>query len=176
MHICECENPKYIFNPYLGEDVRTGCGKCPSCLNQKASSWVSRLIQEGRAHKYSFMVNLTYEDSHLPKLFFDDTFENVVSDDRSLCIPLHELTSLCTTQKELDYLSNRLRHPLGLPFCFSEDISKFLKRLNKYIHDKITNESTDYIRLATKITEGQSNDILQTCENNLNNFFLTHNL
>lgn len=140
MHICECENPKYIYNPYLGEDVRTVCGVCASCLNQKASSWVSRLIQEGRAHKYSFMVNLTYDDSHLPKLFFDDTFENLVSDDRSLCIPLHELISLCTTQKELDYLSNRLRHPLGLPFCCSDDISKFLKRLNKYIHDKITNE------------------------------------
>ena len=100
MHICECENPKYIYNPYLGEDVRIGCGKCPSCLNQKASSWVSRLIQEGRAHKYSFMVNLTYDDLHLPKLFFDDTFENLVSDDRSLCIPLHELTSLCSTQKK----------------------------------------------------------------------------
>ena len=121
MHICECENPKYIYNPYLGEDVRTGCGVCASCLNQKASSWVSRLIQEGRAHKYSFMVNLTYDDLHLPKLFFDNTFENLVSDDRSLCIPLHELTSLCTY----------------------------------------------YIRLTTKVTKSQCDDILKTSQNDL---------
>lgn len=141
MHLCECEHPKYIYNPYLGEDVRTSCGECDSCKNARAHSWVSRLLEEAQSHRFAVMISLTYDNDHLPRLFFDDTLENVVSDSaHELCMPLHDLTALCSTQKELDYLSNRLRHPLGLPFVCSEDISKFCKRLNKYIHDNYTHE------------------------------------
>lgn len=140
MHLCDCENPTYVYNPYLGEEVRCGCGHCSSCLNKKAKSWISRMSEEARHHKYSFMVNLTYDDEHLPKLYFDENMENVISDsNHNLCIPLQELISLCSTEKELNYLRDRLCHPLGLPFCCSDDISKFLKRLNKHIHDNYTN-------------------------------------
>ena len=141
MHLCGCQHPSYEFNKYLGRDVRVNCGKCDSCLNARAKKWVSRLLLERQCHKYCVMFNLTYMDEFLPSLGFSDDFQSLVWDDRHShldCIPLHELTSLCKEDKDLQYLSDRLCHGLALPVHCVDDYQKFFKRLNKYIHDKYT--------------------------------------
>ena len=141
MHLCGCENPSYVYNKYLGRDVRVNCGKCNSCLNTRAKIWVSRLLLERQCHKYAVMFNLTYEDKFLPSLGFSDDLESLVWDERHShldCIPLQDFVDLCKEQKDLDYLSARLRDGLSLPVHCTEDYQKFFKRLNKYIHDKYT--------------------------------------
>ena len=81
MHLCECEHPTYVYNRYLDKDVRVNCGKCNSCLNSRAKTWISRLLQESQLHKYVFMVNLTYDDLHLPSLGWSEDMESLVWDD-----------------------------------------------------------------------------------------------
>lgn len=142
MHLCECEHPKYVYNRYLDKDVRVNCGKCNSCLNLRAKTWISRLLQEQQLHKYMFMVNLTYEDSHLPSLGWSEDMTSLVWDENHAhldSIPLQDITDLITNDRDSYYLSSRLAHPLGLPVLCNDDIQRFLKRLNKYIHDHYTN-------------------------------------
>ena len=141
MHLCECEHPTYVYNRYLDKDVRVNCGKCNSCLNSRAKTWISRLLQESQLHKYVFMVNLTYDDLHLPSLGWSEDMESLVWDDHHShldSIPLSELTSLIDNDRDRYYLSSRLADPLGLPVLCNDDIQRFLKRLNKHIHDNYT--------------------------------------
>lgn len=162
MHIVNCLHPRYVTNLQTGEMVRVRCGKCAACLNARAKFWINKLLQEKEHNRYAFMVNLTYDNSNLPALVYDHCLDSVVYKNRALdvCIPFSELTSLINEQylspkeneslvaytkrvsdqkrKDLEYLVSRLNHPLGLPVCCSDDISKFNKRLNKYIHDHIT--------------------------------------
>ena len=149
MHLLNCENPKYIYNKYIKEFVRVGCGKCPTCLNNRSYEWVTRVQLESFAHKYTYMVTLTYDDEHLPAFFFADDIHHVVLNrDESICIPLNHFYDYIYAYKgtdresviqlELDYLRDRLIHPLGLPALYKKDISDFLKRINKYCYDKVT--------------------------------------
>ena len=141
MHLFACENPKYVYNRYLDRDVRCACGECATCLNQRAKIWISRLIQENQSHKYAFMFNLTYSEEFLPSLGFSEDFSSLVWDDRHKhldSIPLHELTSMISEDKDMEYLSARLRDGLSLPVICIDDLQRFLKRLNKHIHDNYT--------------------------------------
>ena len=87
------------------------------------------------------MVNLSYDNDSVPCLGFDESMENLTLMNRNYDwrIPLNDLVSLCHgDQVELDYLFDRLTHPLGLPVCCPEDISLFMKRFNKYCFKHVT--------------------------------------
>lgn len=146
MRICSCEKPVYVLSPYSGEIIATPCGSCDSCRNQRAKRWIDRLSQECKQHKYSYMVNLTYDDESLPKLMFceeDVDYLEFVNRNAER-IPLEELVDLCKDEygeyleEDLKYLRERLAHPLGLPCIFTKDISNFFKRFNKYCFSHVT--------------------------------------
>lgn len=147
MHIVNCDHPRLIVNPHTGEKVRVRCGKCAQCLNARAKKWINKLSVESQYHRYAFMVNLTYDNFHLPRLILDDC-NNLVYQNRDLplCIPLQDLLDIIDKsfqseeqkEKEKEYLFARLSHKLGLPVCCTDDISKFNKRLNKFFHDHVT--------------------------------------
>ena len=153
MHIVNCDHPRLITNPHTGEKLRVRCGHCSQCLNARAKKWINKLTVESQYHRYAFMVNLTYDNYHLPRLVLNEN-GNLVFKNRSLplCIPLQDLIDIVNNssqsaehkQKELNYLSARLGHRLGLPVCCSDDISKFNKRLNKYFHDHITKRYSNF--------------------------------
>lgn len=42
------------------------CGKCPSCLSDKARDWSNRCLMELQSSKCAVFVTLTYNDFHLP--------------------------------------------------------------------------------------------------------------
>ena len=42
------------------------CGKCPSCLSDKARDWSNRCLMELQSSKCAIFVTLTYNDFHLP--------------------------------------------------------------------------------------------------------------
>ena len=147
MHIVNCDNPRTVVNPHTGEKVRVRCGKCAQCMNAKAKKWINKLSVEAQYHRYAFMVNLTFDNYHLPRLVLDKN-NNLVFKNRNLplCIPLQDLFDIIDNSyqdqahkdREKEYLLARLKHRLGLPVCCSDDVSKFNKRLNKYFHDHIT--------------------------------------
>ena len=146
MRICNCQHPKFILSPSTGERLRVRCGKCSTCLNSKAKNWINRLQLEYQNSMYAFMVNLTYDDVYLPKLYLDDSGTKLVFKDNrkddGFFVPLDELMDLCNNsqdpERETDYFLDRLNHRLGIPFCYIKDIQDFNKRLNKYFHDHVT--------------------------------------
>lgn len=143
MRICNCQNPRTVINPATGESLRVRCGKCSSCLNAKAKNWINRLLEESQHHRYAFMVNLTYDDHHLPMLTLDTNNDLVWYNRRlPLRIPLIDYSLVLDNShcpdKEWDYFYGRLNNKIKLPALCFNDIQLFNKRLNKYIHDKFT--------------------------------------
>ena len=119
MHIVNCDNPRLVINPHTGEKVRVRCGHCPQCFNARAKKWVNKLTVESQFHRYAFMVNLTYDNYHLPKLVLNEN-GNLVFKNRSLplCIPFQDLVDIIKNssqpqdkkEKDYKYLCSRLSH------------------------------------------------------------------
>lgn len=144
MHISNCQHPQIVLDPVSGEKRRVRCNKCSSCLNAKAKNWVNRLTEESEHNRYAFMVNLTYDDQHLPMLTADEV-GNLVWFNRplDLCIPFQDVDDVINKsvnpERERYYLEARLSDRLHIPCICVDDVQKFNKRLNKYFHDKYTN-------------------------------------
>ena len=145
MRLVNCEHPKLIYSKHLDTYIRVACGKCATCCNTRAKKWINRLDQESQNHKYTYMVTLTYDDAHLPSMFFSDDMEYLVSNRQSIeRIPLHDVIDACKDEfgeyyeDDLEYLRSRLIHPLGLPIICPKDISNFFKRFNKYCFKYVT--------------------------------------
>lgn len=140
MHLSSCLYPKVLKNRYTGEMVSCRCNKCSACLNARAKDWINRLDLEMQVNKFCYMVNLTYDNDHVPRLGFDETMENLTFINRRLdwCIPVSDLVGFCRDDNEVELLRDRLIHPLGLPVCCPDDISRFFKRFNKYCFKHVT--------------------------------------
>lgn len=142
MRVVSCLDPQHIVNPYTHEHLTVACGKCRSCRNALAKRWINKLEHERRCWKYCYFVTLTYDNFNLPKLFDNGRCVLVDKDDDSVRIPFEELKF--STSKDADYFNSRIRHNLGIPYARVSDIQKFHKRLNKYIHDNITQKYKNF--------------------------------
>lgn len=156
MRLSNCEHPSLVYSKHTDSYVRVACGKCATCCNTRAKRWINRLDAESQSHRYTFMVTLTYDDEHLPSMFFSDDMEYLVSNRDSIeRIPLHDLVELCKDEygeyleEDLDYLRSRLAHPLGLPVVCPKDLSNFFKRFNKYCFKHITQHYENFRYFAT---------------------------
>ena len=147
MHIVNCVHPIKIKNPYTNEYMYVRCGKCDVCRNSRAKRWVDRLNVERSCHPFTMFIYLDYDNDHLPKYelgYNPQTGESVLSDSKYLftehfddyCIPFSELKF--DDDFDRDYFQSRISHPLYIPHGDVRDIQLFLKRFNKYCHDKIT--------------------------------------
>lgn len=63
-----CLSPTRVKNPYTDEVFYTSCGHCVACLNNKASVYTSRVINETKQNKYSFFFTLTYSNRYVPRI------------------------------------------------------------------------------------------------------------
>ena len=48
------------------DDTFFPCGKCPLCLNRRASGWSFRLLQEGLHAESAYFITLTYDTNYVP--------------------------------------------------------------------------------------------------------------
>lgn len=60
------------ITPFTKRDIHKGwqtfpCGKCPPCLQRRASGWSYRLVTEGKRALSAHFVTLTYNDENLPR-------------------------------------------------------------------------------------------------------------
>lgn len=155
MQLLSCSNPKRVFNKYTGEYVYVPCGECSICKNKRAAHYTQLLERERSQHAISFFVTLTYDELNLPIVSFGqrvpdyadhsdrlDRYVYTCSRERDCdCIPFSDLFPPDKkddyTLSDLLYFGRYVRYG-GLPYASKSDIQLFLKRLNKYIHDKIT--------------------------------------
>lgn len=151
MRVISCLNPQYITNPYNHKKMVVSCGKCEACLNRHASFWVKKLRAEQRSWRFCMFVTLTYEDKYLPVLHIDDVDDVAFDLNNDTRIPISQL--ITKDSKSNKYMFSRLRSRLGLPYCNTDLIQKFHKRLNKYIHDNYTKKYQNFrYFLATEIS------------------------
>lgn len=136
MHIISCFNPQYIYNRYTKVNQYVACGKCEACLSSRSRTWVQRLEQESRCHKYAVFFTLTYSDNYVPTMVrFGGENSLLVDCSTGMCIGFEDVQ---TPLPETIYYLDKLQ------------IQKFIKRLRKYIttnnkqHHVITKETLRY--------------------------------
>lgn len=146
MHLVSCENPQRVFNKYLNQWLVVPCRKCETCKTRMQNHWVTKLELERRCWKYCYMIFLSYDDLHLPKMFLSTTGSQIVLDDRNGLrhVPVNLDDLVFDSSKDREYLFARLNHPLGLPVASVYDIQLFKKRLNKKIHDRFTKSYANF--------------------------------
>lgn len=155
MHLLSCKNPQRVYNKYINEYVWVPCGHCSICKNRRAAHFTQLLEDEQLQHRYCFFVTLTYSDEYLPRLQPVD-FEINKSLDKSyfssrerdrICIPFSQLFDDKHKDEfdeaDLDFFYDWIDAG-GLPIASKSDCQLFLKRLNKYIHDKITGQYKNF--------------------------------
>jgi hypothetical protein len=62
--------PRYVFKRpegYSGETQKVPCGKCTSCLIDKAKEWAVRGFHESQCHALNSFITLTYAEEYLPE-------------------------------------------------------------------------------------------------------------
>lgn len=141
MNIVDCENPRRVYNKYLGEYVWTSCGYCKTCKKRRASRWIARLEVERSQHLVSFFTTLTYANEWLPILAVDPNGDKDKLFDWRHDIEVSvskDLTFLTAADRQ--YFDMRIAQFKGIPYVSVIDIQKFHKRLNKYFHDNVTHK------------------------------------
>lgn len=148
MRIQNCQNPIRVYNKYIDEYVWVPCGHCATCMKRYQNRWTARLENERKSSLFCLFFTLTYDDKHLPRLHR----KNIISDDGrqieayeaydgKFLIPFSEMKF--ETQADLDYFNKKM-HAGGVPYADFRDVQLFLKRLNKYFHDKYTNKYENF--------------------------------
>lgn len=134
MYIRVCENPLRL--KIKGRWQYVACGKCPTCINRRASRVVERLEQESQCHPYTVFFTLTYAEKYVPKLWLS-------ADGTYLCDPKRE--TLVTLDPEKFKASSRLyvHRRKEIPYIYMKDLQDFFKRLRYYIDTLLKNESKE---------------------------------
>lgn len=146
MKITNCLHPVRIYNKYLGQYQFVPCGKCESCRNIQAYSWIQRLQQHSQSHKYTVFFTLTYDEACLPRFIkHEDLLVSAPRLNRSFDRNgnIREFTVydglFIDVNKELDLSDSRDRSYFDRYSNFSYssvlDIQKFVKRLRYNIHE-----------------------------------------
>lgn len=117
-----CESPKTIWNDVLNDYIQVNCGHCSSCLRMKSLSWVQRLEIERYVHQATLFVTLTFDNSHLPVLSYDDSLLMVSDEDTE-----YFNTAWLMSSRLIDFYG-------GLPFVGSRPFQLFIKRIRRYVH------------------------------------------
>lgn len=144
MRLFNCYHPKLVLNQYTHEMVLARCGKCPACLNARASQWVQRLDVEMQTCKYTFFTTLQYDEYNVNQFLLlrsednPNSLPSYIDGDSGQIISLSDVTDV--TQADINYCYNT--KVLLVPSV--RDIQLFLKRLRKYISKHYGSEKIRY--------------------------------
>lgn len=124
-----------------------GCGKCPSCLNRRASILSQRVQDECNQHLYSIFFTLTYDNENIPFYHYNDAGDNLFYP----CSRRNDMPILKGEDEELAYLPPTPCNSdiNGFAVCLKSDIQKFMKRLRRKIeyHHKLDNDEKETHRV-----------------------------
>lgn len=152
-----CQYRRYIYNKYNHNHYLVDCGKCPSCLQKKASKRATR-IRNNTNGLLALFVTLTYDNAGVPfilksdlakKLSFVPIYRHCVSrrmryssnydfktrrrfgkfEVGSLHINYDSIEANNTFEFEFSRLKALKHMPDKVGVCYYPDVQKFLKRL-----------------------------------------------
>lgn len=152
-----CVNARWIFNPYSRQKVLVKCGKCESCLQEKALVRTQRIRNHVQHGYINLFITLTYANDYVPYVLRSELLsdspdinvyrdcscrfvfsrtkglqfrkENGVSIIDSIYIPFD--SRLDTDVRCLKHLNGASSDKIGV--CLSSDIQKFFKRLRQIL-------------------------------------------
>lgn len=70
-----CTHQYRIINRYTNKELYVKCGKCPACLQEKASYRVSRIKAQDSSDLVTLLVTLTYRRYDCPYVLRDDAYK-----------------------------------------------------------------------------------------------------
>lgn len=107
----DCLEPLYVkVSPYHKERLRVRCGHCITCKMFRSRDWSTRLYLESKLWDKVCFVTLTYNNVHLPQMYYESARSYVPAGDTYI-----------ETQPEL----------LSIPTVWPDDLRNFFKRLRK---------------------------------------------
>lgn len=148
--VCKCEHPKMFYSKRAGKEIFVSCGKCLPCRMARQARWVVRLQEEAKAHMYTMVILLEYNDLKIPQYDISDDGMFLVDNTPRLeeyyrknpslkSINLNDL--VFDDDAEYNYVLDRLNTTCtALPHASVYDIQIFKKRLNTKIKREITGE------------------------------------
>lgn len=143
-----CEHPKHIITNDHRKMV-VSCGKCLSCIVQKARSKAGVCQEQEKLSKYTFFVTLTYAPKFVPKAFCD--FRKV---EGKQVVDMYDIETgeLIASQFYKHSLAKQIirRSDDGyLHYARYTDVQKFIKRLRRKItYNNISNEKIKYYSVS----------------------------
>ena len=154
-----CVKSHYIYNRYIKKSVLVDCGKCPSCLQQKAAHRANRIRNNVEDGQICLFVTLTYDNDFVPYVRAIDVYNEVdsltvyrdatirrvrVSDDYKLGYKkvkeTYVLDTFWTHDMWLDTDNSNIKELnkksgcIGI--CYYKDLQNFYKRLRQNLKRK----------------------------------------
>lgn len=156
----KCLDPQKIRNPYTGDTLIVGCGKCEACNMQKSSIRSLKCKLESMSHCYTYFVTLTYRDEDIPRMmpFKPVGIADLKSEKKFYFIDVtprmypngeydEELTEVISESEmslpQIDVLRKKCNLGETLPYLCKRDLQLFMKRLRKHL-SKYSNEKIRY--------------------------------
>lgn len=123
----KCDKPLLILNKYTNKYLKVGCRHCDSCMIASANARALLLGNELRKGWFTLFVTLTYDNAHLPVVFYNDNKIYRCPDGKNLvCID------------EIDESLTLYPHePFKYPYVdctgviYYKDFQNFIKRLRR---------------------------------------------
>lgn len=132
-----CLNPRKVRNPYTGDYLTVGCGKCRACQCNKASKYKLQLQLECKSHKYNTFVTLTFANQYVPRLVVTpivDMTWGLVRDYEVYDKSTGEfLDKVPNTFAEMQIIKDKVHLFGDIPFLDKTYLQKFIKRLRIYL-------------------------------------------
>lgn len=156
-----CQNPSIIENPYTHEKVLTSCGRCPNCIAIKTEKLSLMCNVHRSLYKYCYFVTLTYADKYIPKFRLVEQDESTLVRNTEYCdesigsyncvvdcsrLPEHgsTLMSYSFRDKDKELILDKCKLKGFIPFAYTPDLQRFLKRLRYYLTKTSANDFTYY--------------------------------
>lgn len=160
-----CTHGRWITNKYTRSKFFVGCGKCKSCLQEKAASRSARIRNEYDGVTPIYFVTLTYDNLSCPYVYKDDILNLSKLPDGFKKISVYRSSSLkwngfkkkyvrlykpellCDLpirEKDIDYnfthvkCLNKSKNCVGV--CYFQDLQLFIKRFRQHLHRKYNYE------------------------------------
>lgn len=133
MRLINCYHPVMVVNRFTKQLVVAKCGKCPACINSRASNWVQRIDEEMQQHPFNWFVTLTYDELNVNQFIrlreedWEDSLPAYINSETGEVISLAECYGF--TKADINYCLNT--KVLLVPD--TRDFQLFIKRLRKYI-------------------------------------------
>lgn len=141
-----CSHPKVIVGAD-GRKVLVPCGRCTSCLSQKANQNRRVLECEMRSHKYCLFVTLTYDEVNIPLMEAVKTDYPHVFDFYSVATGEYIMQYKFDKYSDLIAIKSKSNHGGYIPYIETTDLQKYIKRVRKHL-SKYTNEKIRYYAIS----------------------------